>query len=189
MAITLDTYLGDIGQFDAETLAVITGRFTETIVKRNAFFLKEGEACKQLGFVESGLLMYFQLQDDGKELVTDFGDEGSWVSHYQSFLNREPSPVFIKAIENTVVQTISLEKLTGLFAAVPGFEKMSKGIVERSFMELINRQLQFSNLQAEQRYKKMQSVYPSLLQRVPQYYIASYLGIAPPSLSRIRKKS
>jgi len=143
--------------------------------------------CKSLGFVASGLLVYYRLAENGQEIVADFAQENDWVSQYQSFISRTPSTLFIKAAEPCVIHTITLGKLNGLYAAIPGFEKLAKQLIENAFMQMVNRQLEFQHLKAEERYQRMLALYPSITQRVPQYYIASFLGVAPPSLSRIRK--
>jgi CRP-like cAMP-binding protein len=187
MSSALHQYLHSAGQFPEELITAIVDKFSIIKLKRNEFFLKEGEICKSLGFVESGLFVYYKTADNGKESVCDFAQENSWVSQYQSFVQRTPSVLFIKALEPCIVHTISLAQLNSLYLSIPGFERLSREVVEQTFMEMVNRQLEFQSLQAEERYEKFQRMHPTLLQRAPQYYIASYLNIAPPSLSRIRK--
>ena len=187
MADTLTIYFKSLGGLSDEVIKTIADTFAPVVLKKDEFFVKEGQVCKKLGFVESGLLMYYKTAADGQEMVSDFAAEGNWVSQYQSFVNQQPSPLFIRAIEHCSVQAISLENLTRLYALLPGFESMAKQLVEKVFMGMINQQLAMQHLRAEERYDKMCALYPAIIQRVPQYYIASYLGIAPPSLSRIRK--
>jgi len=181
------SFLEKAGKISPEIQASIACEFAALNLGKNEFYLREGEVCKHLGFVSTGLLMYYKMDDHGTEIVTDFAQENSWVSHYQSFINREPSAIFIKALEPCTVYTISLDKLSALYTTIPGFEQFARQIIEATFMEMINRQLAFQSLNAEGRYAKFIDLYPDLLQRVPQYYIASFLNIAPPSLSRIRK--
>jgi len=187
MVSPLVNYLQSFNVLPAGMVATVCEGFDQVRLKRNQFFLKEGQVCKTLGFVESGLLVYYRLAENGQEIVADFAQENEWVCQYQSFINSVPSALFIKAVEPCVIHTITLDNLNRLYSAIPGFEKLAKQLIEAAFMQMVNRQLEFQHLRAEERYERMLLVYPSVAQRVPQYYIASFLGIAPPSLSRIRK--
>lgn len=187
MAASLSQYLQNFRLLPEATIGHVVQAFDEIHLEKNDFFLREGEICRSLAYVERGLLMYYQAADTGQEQVADFAAENEWVSQYQSFINKQPAAIFIKAIEPCTLYSISIDKLTKLYEEIEGFEKLSKQVIENTFMTMVSRQLQFQNLRAEQRYEKFLTLHPTLAQRVPQYYIASYLGIAPPSLSRIRK--
>jgi CRP-like cAMP-binding protein len=170
-----------------EELELLEKGFTPVRFDRDDHFLREGQICKHAGFIETGLLMYYTISPDGEELVGDFVSENEWVSHYESFIGETPSDVFIKAIEPSVIHTITLAKINELYKKIPVFEKIARQLVEKAFTDMMKRSLAFKNLKAEDRYRKLELEYPHIVQRVPQYYIASFLGIAPQSLSRIRK--
>ncbi len=154
----------------------------------NDYFLKEGELSQKVAFIETGLLMYYKSSEEGEELVCDFGMENDWATQYQSLISGAKSPMSIKAIEPTVARVISFTNLNQLYLTVPKLEQIVRQIIDKIFIQMMKRTGDFQFLKAEERYAKMSAETPALLQRVPQYYIASYLGIAPQSLSRIRKK-
>jgi CRP-like cAMP-binding protein len=182
----IDKLVG-MGAFSTEDAGLIAERFVPFTVERDEHILKEGQVCKFVGFVETGLLMYYKVSNEGEEIVADFAKENEWVSQYESFMSRTPSALFIKALEPCQLHTISLDHLNELYERVPGFEKLAKQMVEKVFMDMVKRSLELQNLKAEDRYQKLVTDYPFIIQRVPQYYVASFLGIAPQSLSRIRK--
>jgi len=184
---SLSDYLSRFSTLSNTDIARVEQCFVPMQIARDEHVIKEGQVCKFLSFVESGMFLYYKTGDDGQEIVTGFAEEEEWVSHYQSFIAKTPSPVFIKAIELSHIQTISLEQLNRLCREIAGFEALSKQLVEKAFIQMINQTLEFQNLKAEERYDKLLKTYPSIVQRVPQYYVASFLGIAPQSLSRIRK--
>ena len=175
------------GALSEQETAVIANRFTTLPVKKDEHILKEGQVCKFLGFIESGLMMYYKVAEDGQEIVCDFAKENEWVTQYQSFTSKTPSPLFIKALEPSIIYTITSRHLDELYTEIKGFGNIARQLIEKALMDMIKRSVEFQNLRAEERYEKMLSEYPSIVQRVPQYYVASFLGIAPPSLSRIRK--
>lgn len=152
------------------------------------YFLREGELSKKIAFVEKGLLMYYRSSAEGDQLVCDFGMENDWATQYQSLISGTKSPMSIKAIEPTVARVISFTGLNQLYLTVPKLEQIVRQIIDKIFVQMMKRTGDFQFLKAEERYAKMLAETPALLQRVPQYYVASYLGIAPQSLSRIRKK-
>jgi CRP-like cAMP-binding protein len=161
---------------------------TETLsLEKDEALLKEGEICQYVSYVASGLLMYYRISETGEEKAHDFASEDDWASQYQSMIAQTPSPLGIRAIEKTTVYRISAANLKKLYTEVPVFERIARQIVEKIFIANIRRTDEFQNLKADERYESLLRTHPQLVQRVPQYYIASFLGIAPQSLSRIRK--
>lgn len=160
--------------------------FERMTLKRNDYFLREGQVCRYVGFLQEGLVVYYTLNADGIEQVCDFGTAGNWITQYESFTEKKTSSLFIKATEYSTLYVISIEKLNELYRAVPAFESVSRKIIEKIFMEMVNRTRSFQMLGAEERYAELLKNNPAIANRVPQYYIASFLGIAPQSLSRIR---
>lgn len=184
---SLSGYLSHFSTLSPQDIGRVMQRFVPMEIPRDEHIVKEGQVCKFLSFIESGIFMYYKVGDDGQQIVTGFAEEKEFVSQYQSFISKTPSPIFIKSIELSHIQAISFEQLGMLYQEIPGFETLSRQLVEKAFMEMIRRNLDFQNLKAEERYDKLLKTYPSIVQRVPQYYVASFLGIAPQSLSRIRK--
>lgn len=154
---------------------------------KNSYFLQEGQICSSVAFVNHGLLIYFKLQVNGKETTTDFAFPGDWVTENRSRLNNTPSFINIKAIEDSELLIISNENLTRCYNLIPKLERVGRLLMEQAFVKIAQNSIDLQTLSATERYEKMLREYPQVFQKVPLYHIANYLGIAPKSLSRIRK--
>jgi CRP-like cAMP-binding protein len=164
-------------------------KFEVVTLRKGDHILKEGQVCSFLGFVDKGLLIYYNISEDGGEKVCDFAIENQWVTQYQSLSTSSKSPLSIKAIEPTIVLKTTYQNLINIAEKVPQIEKYYKKMIDNFLFIMVDRTTDFQNLIAEERYSKFVKENPQLIQRVPQYYLASFLGIAPQSLSRIRKNS
>ena len=125
---------------------------------------------------------------DGEEITGQFFFENGWYTDYESFLLQKPSKQNIDALEPTELILLSKSDLFNLYITIPKFEKFGRIMAENAFMGLRNRTELLTQQSAEERYLKLVKERPKVIERVPQHYIASYLGIKPPSLSRIRKR-
>lgn len=163
--------------------------FQQKILEKDDHFVKEGEICKGVAFIEKGLVMYYNISESGQEVVCDFAKENQWFTQYESFIRQSPSHLSIKAIEPTEIQFLSFHAAQQINVEIPGFELFTRKIIEEVFFASLTRSKELQVLRAEQRYARFAKENPGLIQRVPQYYIASFLGIAPQSLSRIRKNN
>ncbi|RYG40171.1 MAG: Crp/Fnr family transcriptional regulator [Chitinophagaceae bacterium] len=181
-------YLSSVQAFSSEELEVIGSYFSLKKLLKEEYLLREGQVCNQIAFIEKGLLLYTRITDSGEEKACDFAKEQDWVTQYNSFITRTPSALSIKALEETEIYTVSFEKLNALYDRFPPFERIARQLIERFFIQAVQRTDDLQNLGASARYEKLLNENPAILQRVPQYFIASYLGITPQSLSRIRKK-
>jgi len=161
--------------------------FKPLILRSGEYFLQQGELCRYVGLIESGLVRYY-MTDDGEQKTMYFSKEGEFVSNYQSFLPREPSNINIQAIEDTAMQVISFENLQRLYATVSEGNKLGRLGIEHVYLTSLQQLKSFYQDSPTARYQQFLQAYPDLVQRVPQYYIASYVGIKPQSLSRIRKR-
>jgi CRP-like cAMP-binding protein len=172
---------------DAE-FKVIIDCFNVKVLPKNDFFLKEGQICNFIGFVNRGVLIYFKTLDNGNEVTTDFAFEGEWVTLNQSRLNNTPSLINIKAIENSELLVISQQDLSDLYNKFPKVERLGRILMEQSYLKLVQQSVDLQVLGAKERYESLLRNYPEIFQKVPLYHIANYLGIAPKSLSRIRSE-
>jgi CRP-like cAMP-binding protein len=157
-------------------------------LKRNSYLLKEGQICDSIAFINSGILIYFKLLDNGKEVTTDFAFKNDWVTDNLSRLINLPSEINIKAIVPSELLIIKNKDLQYLFDTVPKIERLSRILMEQSFIKFSQLSIDLQVLSAKERYVKMLHEYPDISQNVPLYHIANYLGIAPKSLSRIRNE-
>ena len=169
------------------TINNVAQLFKKVALKKGDFLLKEGQHCTQVALVEKGLLMYYHIAD-GEEVARDFAIENDWASYIKSTSQKIPSDISIRALEDGVVHVLNIETMNRFFQEHPEFIQIRMKIMEHSFMEIAEYNTNLNGLSPEEHYKKLVHTKPDWLQRVPQYYIASYLGIKPQSLSRIRKR-
>lgn len=172
--------------YEGESDIILT-LFREKNYAKGDFFLKEGQVCKEVGFIDQGLVRYFSNQD-GVEQIYDFGKENDFVCNYESFLDHSVSTKNIQAIEDSRLLTISYQNLQLLYQQVKEGQKFGRLACEHIFVDAIRKITARYTLAPEQRYLQFLAAYPDLLQRIPQYYISSFVGVKPPSLSRIRKR-
>jgi CRP-like cAMP-binding protein len=157
-------------------------------LSKNGYLLEEGQVCDSIAFIQSGALVYFKLSKKLDEITTDFAFEGEWVTNNHSRLNHLPSTIYIKAIEDSELLIIKNENLNSLFGTIPKLEKLGRILMEQAFVKIAQNSIDLQVLSAKERYIKLIQQYPEVFQRMPLYHIANYLGVAPKSLSRIRKE-
>ena len=155
--------------------------------KKNELFLEEGQICNSIAFINKGLLVYYKVLDNAVEVTTDFAFENEWVTNNHSRLNHSPSYLNIKAIEDSELLIVKHQDLVPLYNKIPKLERFGRILMEQAYVKLVQLSLDLQTLSAKDRYLKLLKSYPGIFQRVPLYHIANYLGIAPKSLSRIRR--
>lgn len=170
---------------DEEWLAIETC-LSRREIKKETVLLEEGKVCRHLYFLESGLLRFF-VWKDGNDITKFFTEAPYCLTSQKSFVSQQPAKESIETLEDSVLWQMSLEDANRLLSVFVWTEFIRKLIQEvQSFTEEILEELQTET--AENRYLKLLERPSPLLQRVPLKHLASYLGIAPQSLSRIRKK-
>ncbi len=163
--------------------------FKSKTIKKKKDLLRNGDVCKELAFVGSGALRSYSVDEKGIEHVLQIALENYWISDLQSFLTNNPSDLTIEAIEDTEVLLISSFDLDRIYLEVPLMERFFRKLFENAYINTLMRLNSSQSESADIRYKKLLSNHPNLLKRIPLIYIASYLGITPESLSRIRKNA
>ncbi|MCD0465940.1 Crp/Fnr family transcriptional regulator [Flavobacterium sp. ENC] len=162
--------------------------FSQRNIRRRGYLLQEGDVCGHYFFIVSGCFKMFAVDPSGKEHNLQFAAENEWISDLQSFYEQEPSHMHIEAIEPSVVLQIKREDLLYLFVNYHKFDRNFRIITERKYINFQNRILQNISATAEERYLSFTKQFPALINRIPNTQIASYLGITPEFLSKIRKK-
>ena len=183
----------DLRKFLAKYVALTADESTEIIslfrtrkIKKNEYLLKEGEVCNDLVFVQEGCLRLFYMAGE-TEISVWFAFQHSSAIDICSFISGLPSKNYLQAVEDSVVYYLAKADLQRLYQTQPKMQEMMRSFWEDSILTLIDR---FSALQrdsAEQRYLHLLAK-PPYLQKIPQKYLASFIGVTPTSLSRIRKK-
>jgi len=180
--------VGAIVDLTSEEWSVFSSPFDSVRLKKNDYFLNEGQICDYIGFINKGVLAYFKTCENGNEMTTDFVFENEWVTYNQSRLNNSPSSINIKAIEPSELLVIKQTKLTDLYVRIPKLERLGRILMEQAFLKIAQQSMSLQILTAKERYENLLKNHPEIFQKVPLYHIANYLGIAPKSLSRIRKE-
>jgi len=155
-------------------------------IRKNEFFLSKNQICDSIAYLNKGTLIYYQTLDNGNDITTDFAFEGDWVTNNHSRLNNIPSHLNIKAIENSDLLVIKQKDLLDLYDRIPKLEKLGRLLMEHAYVKLVQLSIDLQTLSATDRYLKLLGDYPEIINKVPLYHIANYLGIATKSLSRIR---
>ncbi len=156
--------------------------------RKNHFFIRAGEIPDRLGFLTSGLLRLYYISDSGAEFTKSFCVEGDLVAAYSALLQGEPSKLFIQALEDSCLLVSDYLSYQGMAAQHPCWQIINRNIAERLFIKKEKRESSLLLENAQTRYIKFLEEYPGLENRLKQHVVASYLGVTPVSLSRIRAK-
>ncbi len=153
---------------------------------KGQYVVQQGDVCKYSGFVISGCTRTFYVDDEGQEHIVMFSIEDWWASEIGSFVTQTPSDYHVQCIENTELIQLSYENQEALFKKIPKLERFFRLILEQAFVASQKRIISSFSLTAKDQYSNFKIQYPKLEQRIPQYMIASYLGISREFLSRIK---
>mgnify|MGYP003644397605 CR=1 FL=1 len=155
--------------------------------KKGDILLREGQICRDSYFVIEGCVRKYYIID-GDERTTAFYVEDESIASLQSYTNKTPANHYFECVEDCRLAVLNYEKEQELFKRVPKYEALCRMSMEGDFGEQQEALAKFITSSPEERYKHLLETRPDLLQRVPQYHLASYLGVKPESLSRIRKR-
>ena len=155
---------------------------------KNQYIVQQGDVCKSVNFIITGCAKTFYMDTEGQEHIVMFSIEDWWTSDLGSFITQEPADFNVQCIENTQLIQFSYDNLEELYIEIPKFERLFRKIVERAFVASQKRIIRNFSLDAKERYKIFKTTYPKIVQRVPQYMIASYLGITKEFLSKIKSQ-
>jgi len=156
-------------------------------IRKGDYILKKGELYKQSYYVQNGLLRYYSIDDKGKEHILQFAPQGWFISDRQSACLNIKSDFFIDALEDSEVLVVKEEYVIETAKNNHEFVELNHQLLHNHIRQLQNRINQLLSFTAEERYLEFVKTYPDILLRVPQWMVASYLGITPESLSRVRK--
>jgi len=152
------------------------------------YLLKENKVCRDLYFVEKGCLRMYFLNKKSVEQITQFALDGWWISDYFSFMDKTPSDYYIQAIEHSEIISIDVNKFDDLLSELPQLERYFRMIMQKTLATSQLRAKYLYEMSKEEFYQHFSSSFPEFMQRVPQYMIASYLGLTPEYMSELRKK-
>jgi len=158
-------------------------------LRKKQYYLQEGDVSKYISFLIKGAMRMYSVDQKGHEHIVRFGVENWWMGDYESNNLNTPSKFYIDAVEDSELLTVTNAQIQELITNIPAFDEMIRMLDRRANIATQNRIHAAISLTAEERYQHLQNAYPAFIQRFPQGMVASYLGISPETLSRIRKHS
>ena len=172
---------------EEKEIELIKSSFKPLYLTKGDFFLEAGKINKHVGFLHKGLVRYF-VYKDGEESTFEFTKQGEFIADYQSFNNKTESIQNIQAIEDCEMLIINFDNVQTIFNTTNNGNLIGRLIIEHRFDVMVNQLLAIYMQNHEDRYQSFIMHYSDLTQRIPQYLIASYVGVKPESLSRIRRR-
>jgi len=171
---------------DEEEISWFISIIKQQQVSKKELILREGQICKNISFVHSGILRAYHLDKEGKETTIMFALKDWWITDMFCFINQQPAMLNIEAVENSCIFQLQKKDLDELYLKVPKFERFFRIIMQNAYIREQLRIIQNLTLTAEERYNNFLAKYPQVAKNVTQKQIATYLGITPEFLSTIR---
>ena len=166
----------------------LLARFKFREYLKNQFVTKAGDINKHVNFVVKGCLKVFYLDDLGNEHIINFAVENWWTGDLKSFLTQTPAYYHVQCIEDSVLAHVSYDDMEELYVLVPKLERLFRIITQNAYVNSQKRITEYQRLTAKEKYQSFKNDYPQFVERVPQYLIASYLGMTPEFLSSVKRQ-
>jgi CRP-like cAMP-binding protein len=179
-------YLNNISPLSQEAIHSLAELFKPTVLKEGDFFIEEGKYAKEIGFLESGVARAFFVNDEGKEYNKQFFVGPTLIGAYASLLTKQKNKIAQKALTECKIWKVSFSEIELLYEKFHDVERLGRKIAEYYFLQKEKKEIEMALLDAEKRYLIFRQEFPGLEMKIPQYHIASYLGISPTQLSRVR---
>ncbi|CAD5249562.1 MULTISPECIES: Crp/Fnr family transcriptional regulator [unclassified Imperialibacter] len=170
-----------------KVISLMAGMFVYDELKKGAYFVKTGEYATEIAFLETGIVRAFYVNNEGKEYNKTFFSAPSIIGSYASLISKQKNNVAQQALTDCKIWKASFHEIEKVSEGNFEIERLRRMIAENYFLSNEKKELEMAMLDADKRYLIMQEEYPGIELRIPQYHIASYLGISPTQLSRIRK--
>lgn len=183
----LDHFKKYVSLSNEEELLVLS-KVTYRKYLKGQYIVQQGDVCKYVGFIISGCTKNFYMDDNGQEHIVLFAIEDWWTSDMGSFISQTPADFNVQCVENTELIQFSYEVNEELLSEIPKLERFFRKTVEHALVATQKRIIRNFSLTAKEQYIQFKQLYPVIEQRVPQYMIASYLGITKEFLSKIKSQ-
>jgi len=181
-------YINKYINLSVDEEAILLSKIVQRNYLKDQYISQQGDICKSVNFIISGCTKTFYMDAEGQEHIVMFSIEDWWTSDLGSFITQTPADFNVQCMENTNLIQFTYDKLEELYKEIPKLERLFRKIVERAFVASQKRIIRNFSLTAKERYQIFKKTYPKIEQRVPQYMIASYLGITKEFLSKIKSQ-
>ena len=188
MQAAIQRYFNRYIPFNDEETRFFCSYLQPKTFRKKEYLLREGQICHYQFFILEGLVRHFYIDSKGQEQTTQFGIENWWVTNMESFLRQCSSELSIQAIEETTALLLTKRDLEYLYQKLPKLERAFRIITENMLIAIQRRNAFHWYMKSEDKYDMVRAHLPEFLQRVPQYMVASYLGMTPEHYSTVRKK-
>jgi len=182
----LISYINKVSVISVEAADAVRTLFQKTEPEKNEVFLPAGKIARKLVFLEKGIARAYYIKDNGFEYNKHFSIGPCFTGGYASLISGRPNQIVQETMTSCIMWTADYREFQALYARFHDLETVARKIAEQIFVQKEQREVDLVTLNADERYKLFQKEYPALEQVIPQYHIASYLGISPTQLSRIR---
>jgi len=184
----LNSFLASFRIFTDQEIEEALGLFSKRSLKKGDYFIREGQLCSEVAFIEKGALRSFYVSPDGKEMTYCFRFPGEMVAAYSAFITGKGSVEYIQALSDVEMRVIPKEKIDSLLSKSPSWILFLKIIAEQQYLEMEDRVFRLQRDSAPERYQNLLDNQPEYIQQISVQHLASYLGITQRHLSRIRKQ-
>lgn len=184
----LKDFLANFADVPDEMWNYISAHIHRMSLSRNSYLIRKGDTVDKIYFVRSGLMRVYYSKEDGTEINRNFVFENRFFTNSLSLLTSIPSHYEVQALEDTRLLYFAKEVLESIYEKYPVGNKIGRLLAEQNFIEKELKEIRLRNLSPEEHYLFLVNCNSKLLKRIPQYHIASYLGITPETLSRIRNR-
>jgi len=184
----LEKELKEIAGMNTEEVEMYMSLLTKKSLRKKEHLLMAGDVCNYVSYINKGCLSRYIIDDHSKEIILNFSLEDYWVGDLESFIFQKPTDFYIQALEDSELLLLSRENYFRANKEIPKFKKFHDDKVQRNHYSALKRLSMAKSATHEEKYLDLMKKQPQLFQRIPLHYIASYLGIEPESLSRLRKR-
>ena len=181
-------YVKRFGNIREDVFIELKTNYTQIYLSKKEIFSSEGEYARKVGFLEKGIIRAFIRNSEGKEYTKQFFFAPSIIGAYSSLLTNQPNKIIQEALTNCSIWIADYSKIEALYARHHEMERIGRKIAEYYYLEKERNLVEMALFDADKRYLLLKERFPAIESQVQQYHIASYLGISPTQLSRIRKK-
>jgi CRP-like cAMP-binding protein len=184
----LKFFFNSLTPISTESCDKFAALFTPKVLKKGNYFITDGQTAKEIGFLDSGIVRAFYRNNEAIEYNKHFFVNPCFIGGYASLITKTPNQINQQALTDCNIQTAKYADIQALYKTCPDIERAARILAELFFVQKEQREIEIVLLDADKRYQIFQKDFPQLEQQIPQYHIASYLGITPTQLSRIRRK-